>query len=194
MALPGGIGRRVRAGGSAGALLRRRQGERRHRARPGTAAPCHAGRPMPLVLNFGTAGSRIHPRRRRCSRAMSSSSATWTCAAWGSRMGVTPFDRVPATLIRAAFSRTCRRPFAAAATRSRPPRPMPIAACSTWRRMRSRRRAGWRARHFGCVKYVTDGADHAAADTGRATCTRQPWISCVFTAARAPSATADAAR
>jgi len=41
------------------------------------------GRPMPQVLNFGSAGSHRHPSAR-WSVAMSSCSGTWTSAVWDS--------------------------------------------------------------------------------------------------------------
>ena len=41
----------------------------------------HAARPPPQVLNFGSAGSRVHATGR-CSRATNSCSGTWTSADW----------------------------------------------------------------------------------------------------------------
>ena len=103
----------------------------------------HAGEPLPLVLNFGTAGSRVH-----------ASGALLACHEFiqrdmdvrglGFALGVTPFDaRAAYPEVRSAClahlpSATCGSGDSFATGDAA----MASAACSTWRRMRWRRCAG----------------------------------------------------
>ena len=121
-----------------------------------------AQEPLPLVLNFGTAGSRVHP-----------SGALLACHEFAQRdmdvrglgfaLGVTPFDAAPPVLT-----------FEPVFTH------LPVAVCGSgdsFATVDSEVACGvvdmeayalaktcWIAGAvFGCVKYVTDGADHLAA-------------------------------
>ncbi len=121
-----------------------------------------AQEPLPLVLNFGTAGSRVHP-----------SGALLACHEFvqrdmdvrglGFALGVRPFDAAPAVLT-----------FEPVFTR------LPAAVCGSGDSFATGdcdvacgvldmeayalAKTCWiTGATFGCVKYVTDGADHAAA-------------------------------
>jgi adenosylhomocysteine nucleosidase len=122
----------------------------------------HAGAPPPLVLNFGTAGSRIH-----------SSGTLLACHEFvqrdmdvrglGFALGVTPFDAAPPML---AFDPvfTHLTPAVCGSGDSFATGECAVAcdvvdmeAYALAKVCKSLGAA------FGCVKYVTDGADHAAA-------------------------------
>ena len=119
--------------------------------------------PLPLVLNFGTAGSRVH-----------GSGALVACHEFvqrdmdvrglGFALGVTPFDHTPPSLV-----------FEPVFTH------LPAAICGSGDSFATvdgdaagevldmeayaLAKVCWlEGAKFGCVKYVTDGADHAAAD------------------------------
>ncbi len=122
----------------------------------------HAGRPMPLVLNFGTAGSRIHPAGVlvACHEFIQ---RDMDVRGLGFAMGVTPFDPVPANLrFEPVFAH------------------LPDAICGSGDSFATAghdadcgvldmeayalAKACWlEGAAFGCVKYITDGADHSAA-------------------------------
>jgi adenosylhomocysteine nucleosidase len=124
------------------------------------------GQPMPRVVNFGSAGSRLHP-----------SGALVAChefvqrdmdvSGLGFELGVTPFDEAP--------SRLCFEPVFGQ---------LPAAVCGSGDSFATGAigvecavidmeayalaKVCWRERAgFACAKYVTDGADHAAADDWR---------------------------
>jgi adenosylhomocysteine nucleosidase len=122
----------------------------------------HAGRPMPRVLNFGTAGSRLHDTGTlvACHEFVQ---RDMDVRGLGFALGVTPFDPVPARLeFKPLFAR------------------LPAALCASGDSFAT---AGGDAAHgvfdmeayalakacwvhgaeFASAKYVTDGADHTAA-------------------------------
>jgi adenosylhomocysteine nucleosidase len=122
----------------------------------------HAGEAMPLVLNFGTAGSSVHEGgallacREFVQRDMD-------VRGLGFALGVTPFDAAPASLTFDPFFTH-----------------LPSAVCGSGDSFATARgeldcgvvdmeayalaKVCWReGARFACVKYVTDGADHAAA-------------------------------
>jgi len=121
-----------------------------------------AGRPPPLVVNFGTAGSRIH-RTGALVSCHEFIQRDMDVRGLGFALGVTPFDPSPATL---EFEPVFRE--------------LPAAVCGSgdsfatvecdsgcavldmeaYALAKASRLGG---ANFACVKYVTDGADHAAA-------------------------------
>jgi adenosylhomocysteine nucleosidase len=122
----------------------------------------HAGRPMPLVLNFGTAGSRVHAAGEliACHEFMQ---RDMDVRGLGFALGVTPFDPAPAALrFDPLFAHLCSAvcgsgdSFATADC---------AADCGVLdMEAYALAKACWLAgAQFGCVKYVTDGADHSAA-------------------------------
>jgi adenosylhomocysteine nucleosidase len=126
------------------------------------ARHAHEGRPPPLVLNFGTAGSRTH-RTGELVACHEFIQRDMDVRGLGFPLGVTPFDPLPATL-----SFGVEFPH------------LPQAVCGSGDSFET---AGSEAQgavvdmeayalakvcrlfgaRFGCVKYVSDGADHAAA-------------------------------
>lgn len=122
----------------------------------------HAGESPPLVLNFGTAGSRVHPTGAllACHEFVQ---RDMDVRGLGFALGVTPFDPAPATL---AFeplftglnSAVCGSgdSFATAGCE---------VSCGVLdMEAYALGKVCWLEKAaFACVKYVTDGADHAAA-------------------------------
>jgi adenosylhomocysteine nucleosidase len=126
----------------------------------------HASEPPPLVLNFGSAGSRTHPTGAllACHEFVQ---RDMDVTGLGFALGVTPYDDTPARLR-----------FAPLFTH------LPAALCGSGDSFAMNACAvecdvvdmeayalakvclAERA-PFGCAKYVTDGADHAAADHWR---------------------------
>ncbi len=122
----------------------------------------HAGEPWPLVLNFGTAGSRVHETGAllACHEFVQ---RDMDVRGLGFALGVTPFDAAPVTLkFEPVFSElkaaVCGSgdSFATAGC---------DAACSVLdMEAYALAKVCWlEGAPFACVKYVTDGADHAAA-------------------------------
>jgi len=121
-----------------------------------------AGRAPPLIVNFGTAGSRCHAAgemlacREFVQRDMD-------VRGLGFALGVTPFDEMPACLrFDAVFTHlpeaVCGSgdSFATAGTEL----PCEVADMEAYALAKACKIAG---AQFACVKYVTDGADLAAA-------------------------------
>jgi len=124
----------------------------------------HAGEPLPLVLNFGTAGSHVHATGSfiACHEFLQ---RDMDVRGLGFALGVTPFDAAPLAL-------TFERVFTG----------LPTAVCGSGDSFATSgcdvacgvldmeayalAKACWsEGAAFGCVKYVTDGADtRAAAD------------------------------
>ncbi len=127
----------------------------------------HAGRPLPRVVNFGSAGS-----------GRLATGAVVACTAFeqrdmdvsglGFEAGITPFESVPAVLVVAS-------PFG----------DLPTATCGTGDSFETGSRAlrcdvvdmeayalakvcHVEGATFACAKYVSDGADHAAASDWQA--------------------------
>jgi adenosylhomocysteine nucleosidase len=126
----------------------------------------HAAEPLPLVLNFGTVGSRIHDTgflvacHEFVQRDMDVSGL-------GFALGVTPFDEAPAilrfeprfTLLTAAVCGSGDS-FAMSAC--------PVDCAVLDMEAYALAKVCWLENApFACAKYVTDGADHASADHWR---------------------------
>ena len=123
----------------------------------------HQGAQMPLVVNFGSAGSRCHP----CGTLVACNAFVqrdMDVSGLGFPLGVTPYDEAPSMLI-----------FDPVFTQ------MPAAVCGSGDSFAmadiavdcevldmeayALAKVCWHEdARFACVKYVTDGADHAAAD------------------------------
>jgi len=121
------------------------------------------GSALPIVLNFGTAGSPVLPThsivacRQFVQRDMD-------VTGLGFAPGVTPFEAEPPQLeFEALFPNL---PHGVCGSGDRFETGRPAVACDVidmegYALAKACRRAGTA---FGCVKYVTDGADHTAAD------------------------------
>jgi adenosylhomocysteine nucleosidase len=123
----------------------------------------HAGEPPPLVVNFGTAGSSAYLTgalvacREFIQRDMD-------VRGLGFAIGVTPFDAAPATLqFEPVFAHlpaaVCGSgdSFATAGCDA----PCTVIDMEAY----ALAKACWRdGAGFACVKFITDGADHSAAD------------------------------
>jgi adenosylhomocysteine nucleosidase len=123
----------------------------------------HHARPLPLVLNVGTAGSRVHPTGTllECDEFVQ---RDMDVSGLGFALGVTPFDEVPPRL---AFER--RFPRLSAAVCASGDSFVTGVSREDWAvidmEAYALAKVCWieKAR-FACVKYVSDGADHAAAE------------------------------
>jgi adenosylhomocysteine nucleosidase len=126
----------------------------------------HAAEPPPLVLNFGSAGSRIHETGAllACHEFVQ---RDMDVSGLGFALGVTPFDEMPATLrFEPRFTRLSAAvcgsgdSFATAAS---------AVECGVLdMEGYALAKVCWLENApFACAKYVTDGADHAAADHWR---------------------------
>ena len=132
----------------------------------------HASQPAPLVLNFGSAGSRVHATGSlvACHEFVQ---RDMDVSGLGFALGVTPYDDTPARLsLRAAASRTCRRRSAGAAIRSRWTPARSSAMWWTWRLTRSPRCAGWRARRSPAPNTSPTAPIMRPRIIGATTCTR----------------------
>jgi len=122
-----------------------------------------AGAPPPLVLNFGTAGSRVHPGGTllACHEFVQ---RDMDVRGLGFALGVTPFDAAPPTL---AFEPlfTHLTPAVCGSGDSFATGecavPCEVVDMEAYALAKVCKAMG---AAFGCVKYVTDGADHTAAD------------------------------
>jgi adenosylhomocysteine nucleosidase len=123
----------------------------------------HAHEPLPLVLNFGTAGSRIHPTGTllACHEFVQ---RDMDVSGLGFALGVTPFDAEPAALSFGPIF-TDLTPAICGSGDSFATVDSGVACgvldMEAYALAKVCRLMG---AAFGCVKYVTDGADHAAAD------------------------------
>jgi adenosylhomocysteine nucleosidase len=126
----------------------------------------HAGAPPPLVLNFGSAGSRVHDTGAllECHEFIQ---RDMDVTGLGFALGVTPYDDAPPRLV---FER--RFPELGAAVCGSGDS-FATAGCALDcdvldMEAYALAKVCWReGARFGCAKYVTDGADHAAADHWR---------------------------
>jgi adenosylhomocysteine nucleosidase len=126
----------------------------------------HAGQRLPSVVNFGSAGSRVHATGSLVS-CHEFVQRDMDVSGLGFALGVTPFDEAPPTL---SFERRFGH--------------LPVAVCGSGDSFAmsacavecgvvdmeayALAKVCWlEAAPFACVKYVTDGADHAAADHWR---------------------------
>jgi adenosylhomocysteine nucleosidase len=126
----------------------------------------HAAQPPPLVVNFGSAGSRTHATGSllACHEFVQ---RDMDVAGLGFALGVTPFDETPAHL---SFAPVFTHLTAAVCGSGDS---FAMATCAVecevvdmeaYALAKASLRAG---AAFACAKYVTDGADHAAADHWR---------------------------
>lgn len=126
----------------------------------------HAGRSPPQVVNFGSAGSRVHPTgsliacRKFVQRDMD-------VRGLGFALGVTPFDHAPAALeFEPQFEHL---PAAVCGSGDSFAMSASAVECGVLdMEAYALAKVCWlEGARFACVKYVTDGADHAAADHWR---------------------------
>jgi adenosylhomocysteine nucleosidase len=122
----------------------------------------HRAQPLPLVLNVGSAGSRVHPTGSllECHEFVQ---RDMDVSGLGFPVGVTPFDDVPPRL---SFER--RFPQLTAAVCGSGDSfvtTVSLADCAVVdMEAYALAKVCWIEKApFACVKYVTDGADHAAA-------------------------------
>jgi len=120
------------------------------------------GRELPLVINFGTAGSRVHPSGTltACHEFVQ---RDMDVRGLGFPLGATPFDAAPATLIFDPVfthlpSSVCGSGDSFVTTESA--LPCQVVDMEAY----ALAKVCWAmGAAFACVKFVTDGADHAAA-------------------------------
>ncbi len=121
-----------------------------------------AGEPPPLVVNFGSAGSRTHDPHRffACDRFVQ---RDMDASGLGFALGTTPFDPAPACLeFPAVF--TSLPPATCGSGDSFATSDVGIACDVVDMEAYALAKVSWHeGAPFGCVKYVTDGADEAAA-------------------------------
>ena len=122
----------------------------------------HAGAPLPRVLNFGTAGSREHATGAlvACHEFVQ---RDMDVRGLGFALGVTPFDVAPSTLIFEPLfthlpAAVCGSGDSFATGDSAVP--CAVVDMEAYALAKVCLLAG---AEFACVKYVSDGADHAAA-------------------------------
>lgn len=126
----------------------------------------HAGQPLPLVLNFGSAGSRT-ARTGAFLSCHEFVQRDMDVSGLGFSLGVTPFDEVPQMLcFEPRFSHlpgaVCGSGDSFAMSASAVP--CDVVDMEAY----ALAKVCWlEGAAFGCVKYVTDGADHDAADHWR---------------------------
>jgi adenosylhomocysteine nucleosidase len=119
--------------------------------------------PMPLVINFGTAGSRRFPSGTLVS-CHEFVQRDMDVSALGFEHGVTPYDDAPARLSFAPVFKhlpagVCGSGDSFATTA------VAMECAVVDMEAYALAKVCWRHEaKFACVKYVTDGADHAAAD------------------------------
>ncbi len=121
-----------------------------------------ANEPLPLVLNFGTAGSRTHDTGAlvACHEFIQ---RDMDVRGLGFEIGVTPFDDAPdrlrfEPLFDQLAAAVCGSGDSFAIT------PAEVACDVLDMEAYALAKVCWRqGARFACVKYVTDGADHAAA-------------------------------
>jgi adenosylhomocysteine nucleosidase len=126
------------------------------------AAYRHCGQPAPLVINFGTAGSRQFATGTLvgCHRFVQ---RDMDVRALGFAYGVTPFEDMPSEL---AFAPVfCALPQGLCGSGDSFATGENLMHCEVvdmeaYAYAKACRFAG---AHFACAKYITDGADHAAA-------------------------------
>ena len=119
--------------------------------------------PPPLVLNFGSAGSRRHPAGTlvACHEFVQ---RDMDVRGLGFAMGVTPFDEAPAILnFEPVFKHLAPAVCGSGDTFATAATDMECAVVDM--EAYALAKVCWREQaQFGCAKYVTDGADQAAAE------------------------------
>jgi len=126
----------------------------------------HAAQPPPLVLNFGSAGSRAHATGSllACHEFVQ---RDMDVRGLGFALGVTPYDETPALL---RFEpRFVHLPAAICGSGDSFATAASIVQCDVVdMEAYALAKVCWlESAPFACAKYVTDGADHAAADHWR---------------------------
>jgi adenosylhomocysteine nucleosidase len=126
----------------------------------------HAAEPLPLVLNFGTAGSRVHDTGAllACHEFVQ---RDMDVRGLGFELGVTPFDSAPVCLkFEPVFPHLTPAICGSGdsfATGGRDAEADSVCAVLDMEAYALAKVCWVEGAEFGCVKYVTDGADHAAA-------------------------------
>ncbi|HVC02561.1 MAG TPA: 5'-nucleosidase [Steroidobacteraceae bacterium] len=137
----------------------------------------HAGESLPTVVNFGSAGSRHHDPHRLfgCHRFVQ---RDMDASGLGFALGVTPFDEAPACLeFPPVFTSLPRATCGSGDSFAIGGTGIGMACDVVDMEAYALAKVCWfEGAAFACVKYVTDGADHAAA---------QAWQENMHKAARA---------
>lgn len=125
----------------------------------------HAGEALPLVLNFGTAGSRVHETGvlLACNEFIQ---RDMDVRGLGFALGVTPFDSAPVCLkFEPLFPHLTPAICGSGDSFATDPDAEAASACAVLdMEAYALAKVCWvEGAEFGCVKYVTDGADHGAA-------------------------------
>jgi adenosylhomocysteine nucleosidase len=123
----------------------------------------HLGQDMPLVVNFGSAGSRCHATGALLS-CHEFVQRDMDVGGLGFALGVTPYDEAPSPLI---FDPVFAQLPAAVCGSGDSFATVDVGVACEVIDMEAYALAKvcWRENaRFACAKYVTDGADHAAAD------------------------------
>jgi adenosylhomocysteine nucleosidase len=127
----------------------------------------HAGRALPHVVNFGTAGSHSFPTGSVMA-CRSFVQRDMDVTALGFAVGTTPFDSAPAQL---EFPETIANlPHGVCSSADAFETRGPVVACDVLdMEAYALAKVCWLEKaRFTCVKYITDGADHAAASDWQA--------------------------
>ena len=121
-----------------------------------------------LVVNFGTAGSRTFAHRQRdcLSKVRAARHGRHRSRLCARRNAVR--DAAGDALVPGGVPSTCPRAFAAPEIASRPAQRGWPATSSTWKRTRLAKACLVEDVPFACAKYISDGADHTAADDWQA--------------------------
>jgi adenosylhomocysteine nucleosidase len=122
----------------------------------------HGSRPLPHVVNFGTAGSHTFPTRALVT-CRSFVQRDMNVTALGFAVGTTPFDPSPAVL---EFPESISDlPHGTCSSADSFETGGPAIACDVLdMEAYALAKVCWLEKtRFTCVKYITDGADHAAA-------------------------------
>ncbi|HUX72391.1 MAG TPA: 5'-nucleosidase [Steroidobacteraceae bacterium] len=126
----------------------------------------HAGHAPPLVVNFGSAGSRRYPAGSFCA-CHQFVQRDMDLSVLGYPLGVTPFEEAPpclqfAPLFAQLPQAVCGSGDSFATTDA-------AVACDVldMEAYALAKTCWFESAPFACVKYITDGADHAAADAWR---------------------------
>lgn len=122
----------------------------------------HGGEPLPLVLNFGTAGSRVHEAGAllACHEFIQ---RDMDVSGLGFALGVTPFDTAPLSLkFEPVFTHLIPAVCGSGDSFATVECDVPCAALDM--EAYALAKVCWfEGANFACVKYISDGADHAAA-------------------------------
>jgi adenosylhomocysteine nucleosidase len=126
----------------------------------------HASQPQPLVVNFGSAGSRVYATGAMvaCHEFVQ---RDMDVTGLGFALGVTPFDETPSALI--FEPRFAHLPAAVCGSGDSFATTACTVDCAVVdMEAYALAKVCWlEGAPFACAKYVTDGADHAAADHWR---------------------------